>query len=482
MILTGFKKWFWLAVLTLVYSIVLWIRSPAIAQTPRPENKLTFPPLAEVVIPPYQRYQLSNGMIVYLMEDHRLPRITGSAILRTGSVLEPATKIGLAGITGQLMRSGGTQNHPANELNRLLENNAASVESSIGIDSGTVSFTTLTPDLENVFKLFVEVLRVPAFETGQFELIKTQLKGHIARRNDNPGEIASREFRKLVYGPTSPYSRTIENETIDNITREDVLEFYSHVGPGQIILGIVGDFKPDQIKGLIESNLADWSNKSTPLTFPKTEITQTNQGQVYTINQSQLNQSNVLLGQLGGRIDSPDYPSLSVLNGVLSGFGGRLFNEIRSRQGLAYSVSGIWRANYTYPGIFIAGGQTRSSETVPFIKALNSEIERIRTIPITPEELSYSKDSILNSFVFNFTSPRAILSRVINYEYFNYPCDFIFRYQKAVKEVTIEDVKRVAKEQIRPEKMVTLIVGNTQKIDPPLDSLGKIVGKLQLKP
>lgn len=445
-------------------------------------RKTNLSPLAEVVIPPYERYQLKNGLTVYLMEDHRFPRINGTAILRTGSVWEPPTKVGLANITGQLIRRGGTKQHSANELSRLLENRAASVESVIGVDSGSVSFNTLTPDLENVFSLFTEVIRTPAFEKGQFDLIKTQLKGQIARRNDNPGEIASREFRKLVYGENSPYSRTIEYETLDQIAYEDVLEFYSKVDLGQIILGIVGDFEPNQVKALIEKNFADLPNKKNPLNFPNTEVTQTNQGQVYTVNQPQLNQSNVLLGQLGGRIDSPDYPSLSVLNGLLSGFGGRLFNEIRSRQGLAYSVYGVWRANYNYPGLFIAGGQTRSPETVPLIKAINLEIERLRTGLITPEELSYSKDSILNSFVFNFTSPSATLSRLMTYEYYNYPSDFIFRYQKAVKEVTPEEVKRVAKKYLQPEKMVTLVVGNTEKIQPSLLSLDREVGKIQLKP
>jgi len=481
MILTKFKKWFPLLVATLVSSLVLWTYSPAIAQTLQPYNKLTFPPLAEVVIPPYERYQLPNGITVYLMEDHRLPRIKGTAILGISSILDPPNKVGLAQITGELIRSGGTKQHSIKELNEILENHAAAIESSIGLDSGSVSFATLTPDLENVFKLFVEVLRSPSFDNAQLELIKTQLKGQIARRNDNPGEIASREFKKLIYSETSPYARTIEYETLKNITREDVLEFYSQLNPEQIILGIVGDFKVNQVKGLIEQTLADWPKGNNPLNFSRTKVSQASVSQLYTVNQPQLNQSNILLGQLGGKVNDPDYPSLTVLNGVLSGFGGRLFNEVRSRQGLAYSVYGIWKANYTYPGIFIAGGQTRSAETVPFIRAVNAEIERIQKNPITPDELSYAKDSILNSFVFNFSNPSAILSRLISYEYFKYPTDFIFRYQKAVKTVTIEDVQRVAVEYLHPEKMVTLVVGNIKGMEPSLDTLGKKIEDIQLK-
>jgi zinc protease len=323
-------------------------------------------------------------------------------------------------------------------------------------------------------------MRYPVFDSGQLELSKTQLKGQIARRNDNPGDIANREFRKLLYGATSPYGRTIELATLDNISREDVVEFYKQLNPGQIILGVVGDFKINQVKGLIAQTLTDWPAAKTPVNLPQIAVTQASSNRLYTVNQPQLNQSNVLLGHLGGTMDSPDYPSLTVLNGVLSGFGGRLFNEIRSRKGLAYSVYGIWRANYNYPGVFVAGGQTRSSETVPFIEAINTEIERVRTSKITPDELSYSRDSILNSFVFNFTSPNNILTRLMTYEYFDYPSDFIFRYQKAVKLVTAEDVQRVAKKHLQPEKIVTLVVGNTENINTSLAALGKGVENIPL--
>jgi zinc protease len=179
-----------------------------------------------------------------------------------------------------------------------------------------------------------------------------------------------------------------------------------------------------------------------------------------------------MLGHLGGRLDSPDYPALSVLNGVLNGFGGRLFNQVRSRQGLAYSVYGVWNPNYDYLGTFMAGGQTRSETTVAFIKSILAEIERLRTTPISEEELANAKDSILNSFVFNFQSPSQTLARLMRYEYFGYPEDFIFKYQEAVKATTVADIQRVAQKYLQPEKIVTLVVGDTETIDPPLSSLG----------
>ncbi|MGK7877923.1 MAG: M16 family metallopeptidase [Xenococcaceae cyanobacterium] len=453
--------------------LVLVLRPSAIAGTPRHYNELEFPPLPEVQLPKYERYQLDNGMVVYLVEDHQLPLVSGTAMIRTGSRLEPLEKVGLAELVGTVMRSGGTEQHPADQLNQMLEQRAAMVETGMNTTSGSASFNALSEDLETVFNLFAEVIRYPAFAPDKLELAKTQKRGGIARRNDNPGDIASREFQKLIYGHSSPYARTVEYETLDNISGEDVIGFYQkYVRPEQMILGIVGDFEPGKMKTLIEKAFGDWQPVSPAPRETVPSASQKYQSGIFFVDQPQLTQSNILLGHLGGQLDNPDYPALSVLNGVLNGFGGRLFNEVRSRQGLAYSVYGFWSGRYDYPGIFIAGGQTRSDATVPFVKSLLSEIERLRTTPITPEQLAYAKESILNSFVFKFENPSQTLSRLMRYEYFGYPKDFIFQYQRGVKATTVEDVQRVAQKYLQPDQIVTLVVGNADDIQPPLNSLG----------
>jgi zinc protease len=130
--------------------------------------------------------------------------------------------------------------------------------------------------------------------------------------------------------------------------------------------------------------------------------------------------------------------------------------------------------------MFIAGGQTRSEATVPFIKGILSQIENLRTTPVTPKELAYAKDQVLNSFVFNFQDPGQTLSRLIRYEYYGYPADFLFRYQQGVKATTVEDVQRVAKQYLQPDKIVTLVVGNASAIQPPLTSLSANVTSVDI--
>lgn len=442
---------------------------------------LQFSSLPEIKLPKYERFQLNNGLVVYLMEDHELPLVSGTTLIKTGSRWEAGDKVGLGDIVGSLMRIGGTDKHSPDQLNEILEQRAASVETDINESTGTASFETLTEDLETVFGLFAEVLRQPAFAPEKLELIKTQIKGSIARRNDDSDNIASREFRKLIYGQNSPYARTIEYATLDKIQREDVINFYrQYFHPNNIILGIVGDFNPKKMRSLIETKLGDWQPNPNIAKTQLPSVQQANLGGLFFVNQPQLTQSSILMGHLGGKFNSPDYAALDVMNGVLNGFGGRLFNEVRSRQGLAYSVYGLWNPRFDYPGMFIAGGQTRSDATVQFIKSIQSEIGRIQKQPITVKELRYAKDSTLNSFVFNFQDPGQTLSRLMRYEYYGYPADFLFRYQKAVTKTTAADVQRVAQKYLKPENLVTLVVGNQSTIQPPLTQLASKITPIDI--
>ena len=441
--------------------------------TAKPYTELQFAPLPSVKLPKYDRFVLQNGMAVYLMEDRDLPLVNGTMLVRTGDRLEAADKVGLAEFTGEVMRTGGTRKHTPDQLNEMLEQRAASVETSIGETSGSASFDVLSEDLETVFGLFAEVLREPMFAADKLELAKTQERGGISRRNDSPDAIAGREFSKLIYGKDSPYARTTEYASLEKITREDLSQFYQqYFHPNNMILGIAGDFDSKKMRQLVEAKFGDW--KANPnLTKPQLPaVSQVKTGGVYFVNQPQLTQSNILIGHLGGQFNSPDYAALDVLNGVLNGFGGRLFNEVRSRQGLAYSVYGSWSPSFDYPGLFIAGGQTRSDATVQFVRAMQTEIKRIQTEKVTPQELAFAKESTLNSFVFNFQDPKQTLSRLMRYEYYGYPADFLFRYQKAVAATTVDDVQRVAQKYLKPENTVTLVVGNQTAINPPLSQLG----------
>ncbi len=482
------KRFSWLGLVSLALLGSLIFHAPAIAKgvpndalPPRHYDQLSFPPLPELQLPDYERYQLANGMVVYLIEDHQLPLVRGNALFRAGSRWEPSQKVGLASLTGTTLRLGGSQAHPADTLNQLLEQRAAAIESSISTSSGSASFDTLAKDTDRVMQLFAEVIQTPAFAPEKIDLAKNQLRGAIARRNDNPGDIASREFGKALYGASSPYARTVEYRNLDAIQREDILSFHqTYIRPDSTILGIVGDFDRQVMKERINKYFGSWQVTTAKPQLEPPQASQKYQAETFLVDQPHLSQSNILLGQMGGKASDPDYPALTVMNGVISGFGGRLFNNIRSKQGLAYSVYGSWQAAYDYPGQFVAGGQTRTDATAPFAQSLLAEIERLRTSSVSGQELNYAKESILNSFVFKFEDPGQTLSRLMTYDYYNYPKNFIFTYQRQVKLTTIADVKRVAQQYLNPGEMILLIVGDRQAMGEGLDSLKQPINPVDI--
>ncbi len=201
------------------------------------------PPLHSMKVEQPKRIQLANGMVIFLMEDHELPLISGTARIRGGSRDVPADKAGLAGIYGGSWRTGGTEKQTGDQLDDFLEARAARVETGASDDSTRVSFNVLKGDLDAVFPIFVDVLEHPAFRQEKIDLAKTQANTGISRRNDDPQGIASREAFRLGYGASSPYARMSEYATIASITRDDLLAFHHRfVQPNNIILGVTGDF------------------------------------------------------------------------------------------------------------------------------------------------------------------------------------------------------------------------------------------------
>lgn len=437
---------------------------------------LKFPPLRQVKIPEVQTFTLPNGMRVYLLENHELPLVGGTATVRTGNLFDPPDKVGLAGLTGTVIRSGGTQSKTGDQIDEALENIAASVESSIGETSGSVSFNAMKENTDEVLSIFFDVLTNPAFRQDKIDLAKTQTKSAIARRNDDPDGVASREFASIVYGRNNPYGWEMNYEHIDNIAREDLVRFYTrYFFPANIMLAVYGDFSAAEMRAKLEKLFAGWTVKQEPVPpFPPVER-QTSAPGVYLATKTDVTQTFFEVGHLGGVLKDKDYPALSVMSDILGGgFSGRLFTNVRTKMGLAYNVGGGWGANYGHPGLFRIAGSTKSASTVDALQAVKAEIGKIRTEEVTDQELETAKQSVLNSFVFYFDHPRKILNRFVTYEYWGYPKDFIFQYQKAVQSATKADVLRVARQHISPEQLTIVAVGNPKDFGKPLGALGPV--------
>lgn len=436
---------------------------------------LKYPKLREIQIPEVERMTLPNGMRLFLLEDHELPLVNISLRIRTGSMYEPADKIGLASITGEVMRTGGTTTRTGDQIDEELESIAASVETGIGLSSGSASMSVLKQDLDTGLTILADVLMNPAFRQDKIELAKMWHRSMISRRNDNVGAIAGREYSKLIYGPASVYARQEEYATIDNISRDDLVAFHKkYYGPNNAMLAVWGDFDTKQMIEKIEKAFEGWQKVDLDLPKPppvQYEFRKT----VNEIRKDDVNQSNIYLGHIGGLMSDPDYFALIVMNRILGGaFTSRLFKNVRSREGLAYSVFGAYSANYEYPGEFYVGCQTKSESTVHAIRAMIKEVEKMQESEVTDEELALAKDSFLNSFVFNFDSKGEIVNRLVTYEYFGYPADFLQKTKTNVERVSKADVLRVAKKHLQPDKLQILAVGRPDDFDEPLSVLGPV--------
>ncbi len=442
---------------------------------------LKFPPLPPLKVPDPTEITLSNGMKVLLLEDHELPLISGAALIRTGNLFDPPSKKGLAGITGEVLRSGGTKARSGDQLDQDLENVAASIESQIGETNGTLSFSCLKENTDQVLAMFRDVLTSPEFRQDKVDLSKTQSRSGISRRNDDPDGIADREFSDIVYGRNTPYGWSIEYADIDNIQRQDLIDFYHrYYFPANITMEVIGDFSTAEMKTKLEQLLGGWKYTQPAVpAFPKVQDKAA--PGLYLATKDDTTQTFFHVGELGGELRDKDYPALEVAADILGGgFHSRLFQSVRTKHGWAYNISADWGANYDHPGTFSISGSTQSSHTVDTLKAIGEEIERIRTAEVSDEELQTAKDTVLNGFVFNFDRPSKTINRLMMYQYYGYPKDFIFQYQKAIAAVTKADVLRVAKQYFQPAKLTYVAVGNPKDFGTPLASLGMNVQPIDL--
>jgi len=442
---------------------------------------LKFGKLAEVKIPEIEIFTLKNGIKVYLLENHSLPFINGTVLVKTGTLLDPAAKTGLGEIAATVLRSGGSKSKTGDQIDEQLENIAASVESNISNEVATVGFNCLKENVDEVLGVFFDLLSQPEFRQDKIDLLKTQFRSAIARRYDEADDVNRSEFSAIVYGRNTAFGREVEYATLDAISRADLLDFYrKYYVPSNMVMAVSGDFDKAAMKARLEQVLGGWTPAAgmTP-SFPK--VTNQAKAGIYSGDKSEVTQTFLSIGHLGGVLSDKDYPALEVLSDILAGgFDSRLFRKVRTDLGYAYNIGGGWGADYSHPGLFQITASTKTESTVATIQTILQEVAKIRAHGVTDEEVTTAKEKVINSFVFNFDRPQKTLSRLFRYDYYGYPKDFLAQYQKSIAAVTKADVLRVAKQYIDPSKFVITAIGNTGGFKTPLTDLNLPITKLDL--
>lgn len=409
--------------------------------------------------PPYERRVLDNGAVLLVSEQRALPMVDVEILVDAGSRRDPAGQEGLANLTADLLNEG-TRGHSATELADAVESLGASLSSSASIDSASLDLRVLRSDLDAGLALLGEILLQPSFPADEIERRREAILAGMRAAEDRPGWLAYRAFLDAVYGQ-EPYGHLVEGtpDSVSKLARAGILEFYrQYYGPNHAIITVVGDIDMDEAAARIENVLADWKPRTVePFVYPPSQPATAD---VRTI-QKPLTQANIVLGHRGIARSDPDYYAVEVMNYILGGggFGSRLLDRIRTENGLAYSVSSAF-ATPEFPGSFRITMQTKKESTREAVRLTCEELLRIRTEPVSDDELEGAKLYLTGNFPLQLDSNRKIAGFLSMIEFFDLGADYAETYVERIRAVTKDDILRAARRHIHPDRLQLILVGD----------------------
>jgi len=427
-------------------------------------------PARNIEIGDYEKFTLKNGLTVILVEDHKLPTLGWTLTFNTGPITE-GDKAGYTSIFGQVM-GAGTVSKPKDVFNEEIDFMGAS----LNVGSSSVSAFSLSKYKEDILKLMSDVLFNPAFPEDEFDRAIEQSLTGIKQSLDNPDAIAANIRGVVNYGKDHVYGELVTEETINNITMEDLKQHYAkYFKPNIAYLVIVGDIKKSEAQKLVKDYFGDWKSGDVQKeTFDMPDpVTKTN---VSFVDRPSSVQSVISISYpIDNKPGNPDVVKLSLLNQILGGSGlsTRLNMNLREDKGYTYGAnSSIGSSRYS--AIFNAGASVRNEVTDSALVQFMYELNKIVSEPVTDEELEMAKNSAKGSFARSLEGRGTVASFALNTELNNLPDDYYATYLKRVDAVTKEDLLEVAKKYIRPDKANIVVVGKAEEVAPKLQQFGEI--------
>jgi zinc protease len=435
-------------------------------------DKITFPSL-QFNLPQAQRVVLDNGIVLYILEDHELPLVNINALVKTGTIYDPEGKEGVAELTANVMRTGGTTKLSSEEMDKRFDYLAASATISMSMESAQVGFSVLNKDLDEGLDLLAQILTAPAFEKKRLELA-VQLKHEDLRRlKDDPKKLALREFTCLIYRD-DPRGRFFSHKTLANIERDDLVKFHRRFfHPDNIMFAITGDITSQQAINNFQKYFGSWKKSAAVVETPPPP--QKPKAGIFYLDK-EITQSTIVAGQFAPGKTDPDFYAFTVLDFIAGsgGFPSHIFNAVRNNEGLAYSTGSFYRARPSF-GVFGIYAFTKTSSTLRTLALINSVLDNIQANTITEKEIAWAKTSIINGFIFSFTSSEDIAEQQMNIEFEKLPPDFLTSYRERIESVTLKDVNRLAAKYLNATNNVILILGDSKKFDKPASKIAEPV-------
>ncbi|HEY7679596.1 MAG TPA: pitrilysin family protein [Terriglobia bacterium] len=447
-----------------------WSKAMRLKGPPLPPK---FPKVGQEI----ERAVLENGMIVYLQEDHRLPLLDVSVLVRTGTYYEPAEDLRTAALAGELLRRGGTKNYPPDALEERLDFIVANLSVAMSQEQCSVSLNVPAKDAEEGLRILADVLRNPVFDESRLELAKRQAIFSLRSSNDSPGPILQREFRRLLYTDAHPAGRVPTIARIEQIQRDNLVRFHQKFfHPNQVMLGLTGDFNKAEMLEKVRELFGDWPRPAGEVQLPPLpKVNPQPKPGVYYVAK-EVNQSNFWLAHWGTNRDNPDRFAIDLMNDILGGssFSSRLAERVRNDEGLAYSVGSSFVTSLRDINFFLAAAQTRTDATVQAIRSILDEVNKMRTGKISKNEFDTAKEMFLYSQVFRFDEPAQALEALMELEYEGLPSDHLEKEFAGYQAVTAEDIERVARQYLKPDQLTIFIVGNFAQIAQEAAALGPV--------
>ena len=410
-----------------------------------------------------KRTVLPNGLVVLHAESHTLPIVMATLIVKTGQLHETEEKAGTANLVAELLTEG-TKSRVSKDISEQIDFIGASLDASAGADFTTISFSVLKKDLHKGFELFADVLLNPTFPENEIGRVRERIKGFLKQQEEDPSFLAERAFRREVFG-NHPYGRLIAGSptTLDLIKREDLVRLHAdYFLPNNSILSVSGDLTSDELTAFLAEYLGTWKLRALP-EKRVVALEDKRMKKVIKIDKD-LTQANIILGHIGISRENPDYYAVSVMNYVLGGggFSSRLMQSIRDTMGLAYDVHSFFAA-YKESGTFKIGVQTKNESAQIAVDEIDKQLERIRQEHVSDEELSEAKAYLTGSFPRRLDTNRKIADFLASVAFYNLGDDYVKKYADYINAVTKEDVLRVARKYLDPEKYILVVVANQKK-------------------
>ncbi len=404
-----------------------------------------------------------GGITAWLVEDHSLPVIALNFSFRGGAGLDPAGKEGVANLALDLLDEGAGD-LDSEAYKRRLEDLSIRLDLNVSMDAANGVLESLTENAEPAFDLLGLALTRPRFDPDAIARVKSQLRARLAQDAQSPHAIANRMWWRSAF-PDHSYGRRTEGtpESLAAIGPDDLRRFVAErLARDRLIVGVVGDISAERLKPLLDRAFAGLPAAAAPGALAPTAVK--DEGALL-LARKPVPQSVVFFGEQGLKRDDPDWYAAMVMNHILGGgLSSRLSVEIREKRGLAYSIStGVFALRQT--GIILGTVATRNERVAEMLALLREQWQQMRDRGPTESELAASKTYLIGSFPLGLDSTRRIAELLVSLQVDGLGIDYLDRRSALIDRVTVDDVRRVARRLLDPDKLRIAVVGSPPGLD-----------------